>query len=277
MKTVKELTEELEVLYQHVATENSNNLSTIEEDLPGHPDDSTHDAGDGGNNGSDDNSGREQRKKKLSVPLWVGLGFSGLLIVAACVFFLTPLLHDKDPSQDELHVLPVKTFRAPITAITEGHTSPETTEAIKKPDTALNATPSEKEIETSEEVTSDKITPPEKEIETSEEVPSDEITPLENVKVAEPEKIQPLPDLSEEKPYTIQIIAFKTRRPAEALAKKFIGEGFDAHWEKVALSGGNVWYRTFIGHFSSREDAHVFKESLAAGGFSKECFIRKLK
>ena len=149
MKTVKELTEELEVLYQHVATENSDNLSIIEEDLPGHPDDSTHDAGDEGNNGSDDNSGREQRKKKMSVPLWVSLGFSGLLIIAACVFFLAPLLQDKDLSQDESHVLTVKTFRAPIAAITEGYTSPEVTEAIKKPDAALNATTSEEEIEAS--------------------------------------------------------------------------------------------------------------------------------
>ena len=258
MKTEKELTEELEVLYQHVATENSDNLSTIDENLPGHPDDSAHDAGDGGNKGSDDKSGREQRGKKMSGPLWVGLGFSGILIIAACVFFLTPLLHDKNLSQDESHVLIVKTFRAPITAIPEGHTSPEATEAIKKPAADSKAAASGKKIETSEEVTSDNI------------------TPLENVKITEPEKIQPLPDLSEEKPYTIQIRAFKTGRAAEALAKKFIGEGFDAHWEKVVLSGGDVWYRAFIGHFSSREDAQAFKESLSADGSLKECFIRKL-
>ena len=94
--------------------------------------------------------------------------------------------------------------------------------------------------------------------------------------ITEPEKIQPLPDISEEKPYTIQIRAFKTRRAAEALTKKFIGEGFDAHWKKVVLGSGNVWYRTFIGHFSSREDAQAFKESLSADGSLKECFIRKL-
>jgi len=259
-KTEKELTEELEVLYQHVATENSNNLSTIEEGFPGRPDDLTHDAGDGGNNGSDDDSGREERGKKMSGPLWVGLGFSGILIIAACVFFfLTPLPHDKKLSQNESHVLTVKTFRAPITAIPEGYTSPEATEATKQPDSALNAAPSEREITASEKVSSDNL------------------TSLENVKITEPEEIQPPSDLSEEKPYTIQIRAFKTRRASEALAKKFIGEEFDAHWRKEVLSNGDVWYRTFIGHFSSREDAHVFKESPDAGDFPKECFIRKLK
>lgn len=259
MKTEKELAEELEDIYRDVAAENSDNLSTIDEDLSGYPDDETYDAEDKSNNESDNEPGRRQKERKKSGSLRMGIvGLMGILIIAACIFFFTQGLREKGPSQNKSPILIVEAFRAPITAIPEGHTSPEATEAIKKPDADLNATPSENEIKAPEKV------------------PSENLTPLENVKITEPEKIQPLPDISEEKPYTIQIRAFKTRRAAEALTKKFIGEGFDAHWEKVVLGDGDVWYRTFIGHFSSREDAQAFKESLSADGSLKECFIRKL-
>ena len=260
IKTEKELTEELENIYRDVATENNDNLSTLDENLPGYPDDATHAAEDESNNESDNESGRRQKERKKSGSLKMGMvGLTGILIIVTCVFFFTQGLREKSPSQNKSPVLIVETFRAPITATPEDHTSPEVTEPIKKPDAALKASTSEEETEPPKEVTSDSI------------------TPLENVKITEVEETQPLPDISEEKSYTIQIRAFKTRRAAEALAKKFIEEGVDAHWRKVVLNGGDVWYRTFIGHFSSREDARAFKENLSADGFLKEGFIRKLK
>jgi len=259
MKAKKELAEELEDIYRDVAADNSDNLSTIDEDLSGYPDDETYDAEDKSNNESDNEPSRRQKERKKSGSLRMGIvGLMGILIIAACIFFFTQGLREKSPSQNKLPVLIVETFRAPITAIPEGHTSPKTTETIKRPDAALNATPSENEIKILEKV------------------PPENLTFLENVKITKPEEIQPLPDISEEKPYTIQIRAFKTRKASETLAKKFIGEGFDAHWGKVVLGSGNVWYRTFIGHFSNREDAQAFKESLSADGSLKECFIHKI-
>ncbi|MCK4534455.1 MAG: hypothetical protein KAT81_02920, partial [Syntrophobacterales bacterium] len=195
VKTGKELTEELEGIYQNVATENSDNLSTLAEDLPDYPDDATHAAEDESNNESDNEPGRRQKERKKSGSLKMGMvGLTGILIIVVCVFFFTPKLREKSLSQDKSPVLIVETFRAPITAIPEDHTSPEVTEPIKTPDAASKASTSEKETEPSKEV------------------PSDSITPLENVKITEVEETQPLPDISEENPYTIQIRAFKTRR-----------------------------------------------------------------
>ncbi|MEA3486524.1 MAG: SPOR domain-containing protein [Thermodesulfobacteriota bacterium] len=260
IKTEKELTEELENIYRDVATENSDNLSTLVEDLPGYPVDATYDAEDESNNESDNAPDRKQKEGKKSGSLRIGIvGLMGILIIMACVFFFTLGLREKSPSQNKSPVLIVETFRAPITAIPEDHTSTEATEPIKTPNVASKASTSEEETEPPKEVTSDSI------------------TPSENVKITEAEEIQPLPDISEEKPYTIQIRAFKTRRAAEALAKKFIEKGFDAHWEKVILNGGDVWYRAFIGHFSSRETAQAFMKNLYADGSVKEGFIRNLK
>jgi len=260
MKTEKELTEELELLYSQVIDETSGKLPPIVKGSRGYTDHLTHATGNGGKNGSDIASDRKQQGREKSIFLRMCVvGFMGILIIVASLFLLTPRLSDISPSLLNPPAFSAKTFRAPITAAPEeGPASHEITEVISEPDTNSRSANSEKLIAVIDDTQ------------------SDHITPLEDLKLTKEKATRPTPYLSDEKTYTIQIRALTTRHAAEAQVQEFIGKGFDAHWRKVTLSGGDVWYRIFIGHFPNIKDARAFRKILRTDDSLKDCFIRKL-
>jgi len=87
---------------------------------------------------------------------------------------------------------------------------------------------------------------------------------------------QILPGSTQTKQYAVQVAAFKTSDKAEQLVETFTLKGFDAHWSRVVLGNGEIWYRTFIGHFSDMDKARAFKERLCADGLGEACFVREL-
>ncbi|MEA2014335.1 MAG: SPOR domain-containing protein [Thermodesulfobacteriota bacterium] len=255
MKTEKELIEELENLYHHATTEDNRGISPIIKGLQEHSNNSEH-----GKN-SDVKIGSDQEGRKSGLMKTSIIVFPGIIIVVACVLFFTLLLQEKSPLQNRATSVVTKTFRAPIKAIPQNPASPEIAAVITEPDIAPETTKSENNTEITEET------------------PSVNIPTLKDLKITKDKatQTQPLSDLYEEALYTIQIRAFKTRHAAETLTQKLIGEEFDAHWERVKLRGGDVWYRVFIGYFQDPKDAQTLREILCTDDLLKECFIRKLR
>ncbi len=65
----------------------------------------------------------------------------------------------------------------------------------------------------------------------------------------------PSPPLKIEKPYTIQVAAYKNKKDALLLIYKLRKRGFRAYFQRVNILGRGIWYRVRIGHFPTKEKA----------------------
>jgi len=114
MKTEKELTEELELLYSQVIDETSGKLPPIVKGSRGYTDHLTHATGNGGKNGSDIASDRKQQGREKSIFLRMCVvGFMGILIIVASPLFINSEVERHKSITAQPTAFSAKTFRAP--------------------------------------------------------------------------------------------------------------------------------------------------------------------
>lgn len=73
---------------------------------------------------------------------------------------------------------------------------------------------------------------------------------------------------ADQKIFTIQVAALRSKETADALAAELTGIGHPAHTVKVSLSVGNVWYRVRAGAYASRETAAADLAKLKDAGYN---------
>jgi cell division septation protein DedD len=57
------------------------------------------------------------------------------------------------------------------------------------------------------------------------------------------------------RPYAIQIKAYRDLEEAKRFVASLKEKGIDAHWIRVNVEGKGVWHRVFIGHFADKKNA----------------------
>ena len=61
--------------------------------------------------------------------------------------------------------------------------------------------------------------------------------------------------------YILQLASFKTRYAAVREAASLRQRGLDTHWNAVHLKEKGIWYRVYLGGFSTKEEVMVFKKA----------------
>lgn len=71
----------------------------------------------------------------------------------------------------------------------------------------------------------------------------------------EPEDQKTEKQAPDNRPYAIQIKAYRDLEEAKRFVAGLKEKGIDAHWARVNVEGKGVWHRVFIGHFTAKKNA----------------------
>jgi septal ring-binding cell division protein DamX len=148
--------------------------------------------------------------------------------------------------------------KKPIVQVQEEQFPPETqsqpAQAQPQPDTSAVAM-----IETSP-VEEKQAPAKESESITAEQSPKKTKTVKKSEPMVETESSSKLSEMSGE--FTVQVIAYREKKKAEATAKNLEISGYPSFVEKIPMKGGE-WYTVRIGRYSTRDEAKKAVESFA--------------
>jgi len=70
------------------------------------------------------------------------------------------------------------------------------------------------------------------------------------------------PPLKNNKPYTIQVGAFRSKTDALKIMGKLRSYGFNAYYERTNIAGKGVWFRVRVGHYKSKSYASKISKKI---------------